>query len=74
METYTDITYEVINPVTHESFVTESRYEATDRYERGYIVYEKHTTITILSPFAQAQQHVISCWNDEDSEPESKEV
>ena len=74
METYTDVTYEVTDPVTHESFVTESHYEATDRYERGYIVYETHTSITVLSPFALARQQVVSCWNDEDSEPESEEA
>ena len=74
METYIEVTYEVIDPITHERFFTESRYEATDRYEKGYIVHETHTTITVLSPFAQAQQHIISCWNDEDSEHEAEEV
>ena len=73
METHTEITYEVIDPVTHESFITESRYEATDRYERGYSVYETHTSITVLSPFALARQQVVSCWNDEDFTSESEE-
>jgi len=74
METYTEVTYEVIDPVTLENFITESRYEATDCYERGYSVYETHTSITVLSPFALARQQIVSCWNDEDSTPESEEA
>jgi hypothetical protein len=70
METEFTITYEIIEPVTHASFITESRDEALDRYGRGYTVLETHITVTILSPFAQTQLKVISCWHDEDPEPE----
>jgi len=64
-----DIIYEVVDPITQESFVTEDRYVAEHHYERGYTAYETHTTITILSPFALARQQIVSCWNDEDSTP-----
>ena len=36
METYIDIVYDVIEPFTHESFVTTDRYIALHHYEIGY--------------------------------------
>jgi len=69
METYTDITYEVIEPFTHESFVTTDHYIALHHYEIGYNVSETHTTITLQSPFDRAQLQVVSDWKDDDPEP-----
>jgi hypothetical protein len=68
METYTNITYEVINPFTQKTeFETEDRYIALDRYEKGYNVEERHTTVTALSSSDRTKLHVISCWRDRDA-------
>ena len=74
VESYMDVTYKVIDPFTDESFFTTDRYVATHHYERGYTVHENHTTITISTPFNETHVRVISCWTDEDTEPEIKET
>jgi len=74
MQSQTDVTYEVIDIETDESFFTEDRYIAEHHYADGYTVYEKHRTITRVSPFALAYQYVLLRWHDEDSETETEEV
>ena len=74
MESYMDVTYEVIDPLTREVFFTKDNYVATHHYEKGYIVNETHTTVTVSSSFNQTRVHVISCWNDEDTQPETEEI
>jgi len=63
MESQLFITYEVIDPVTNKWFETESRYEALDYYERNYIVYEVHMTITQSSVHTQTQVRVVLRWH-----------
>ena len=64
-----DVFYEVVNPATQETdFVTEDRFIAEHHYEKGYTVYERHTTITKLSPFTQTRLYTVLQWHDEDSE------
>jgi hypothetical protein len=62
METQTIITYEVIEPVSNKSLITESRYEALDWYEKGSIVYEVHKTTTQPSLHTQTQVRVVLRW------------
>ena len=71
METQLIITYEIIEPVSNKSIVTESRYEALDFYEKNYIVYEKHDTLSQPSVFTQTLCRVTMAWNDN---PEFKET
>ena len=71
METQLIITYEIIEPVSNKSIVTESRYEALDFYEQNYIVYEHHRTISQPSRFTQTLNRVSMLWNDN---PEFKEM
>ena len=66
MNTYTDVTYEVLDPVTEESFVTGDHYVALFHYEKNYTVYETHTTITVQSSSAHTRLQVTSCWKDKD--------
>ena len=71
METQLIITYEIIEPVSNKSIVTESRYEALDFYEQNYIVYERHETMSKPSQFTQTLCRVTMAWNDN---PEFKET
>ena len=63
METYTVITYEVIEPVSNKSFVTNSRSDALDWYEKGSMVYEVHKTTTQPSMHTQTQVRVVLRWH-----------
>ena len=63
METNTVITYEVIDPVSNKWFETGSRYEALDWYEKGCMVYERHTTTTQPSVHIQSQHRVVLRWH-----------
>ena len=72
MDTYTEVTYEVIDPVTRERFLTGDRFIAETHYEKSCIVNETHTTVTKLSQFAQTRLYVIVGWTDEYLE--SKEI
>ena len=69
MDSHFSIAYEIIDPVTRERFITEDRYIAEHHYEEKHsIVYEKHRTITRLSPFSDALQQITLCWHDKDSD------
>ena len=63
MESQIFITYEVIEPVSNKSFITESRYEALDFYEKNYIVYEVHMTVAQPLQFTQTQVRVVLQWH-----------
>jgi hypothetical protein len=62
METITVVTYEVIEPVSNKFIVTKSRYEALDWYEKGCMVYERHTTTTQPTTHTQMQSCVTLRW------------
>ena len=66
----------MIDPVTHERFVTTDRYVAESHYEKNYVVYERHTTYTRHSPYNWTQTHAILLWHDDDENvnPESEEM
>jgi hypothetical protein len=71
METQTTITYEVIEPVSNKSFVTENRHETLDFYEKNYIVYEVHMTVAQPFTFTQTQVRVVLLWH---GDPQKYEV
>jgi len=71
METHTIVEYEVIEPVSNGRFFTRSLDEALDHYEKDYLVYEKHKTISRTSRFSQTQVVVVVRWNNN---PEIKEM
>jgi len=64
METHTAITYEVIEPVSNKRFFTKSHDEALNYYEKDWMVYENHTTISQPSLLTQTQLRVIVRWHD----------
>ena len=65
MDSHFSIAYEIIDPVTRERFITEDRYIAEHHYnEKSCTVYERHWTITRLSPFTQTQSLTVLLWND----------
>ena len=78
MNSHYDITYEVIDPVTRERFITGDRYIAEHHYnEKSCTVYERHTTIARMSPFTESRHIAILYWHDEDSNdinPETEEA
>ena len=63
METNTVVTYEVIDQVSDKWFITRSRHEALDWYEKKCMVYEVHTTITEPSINTQTQVRVVLRWH-----------
>jgi len=63
MDTQTFVTYEIIEPVSNKMFVTKSHYEALDSYEKNWIVYEVHMTITQPSMLTQTQVRVVLRWH-----------
>ena len=71
MDTHTVITYEVIEPVSNKRFFTKTRFEAFDHYEQGWMVYERHETITKPSMHTQTQVRVVLRWH---GNPEKYEV
>jgi hypothetical protein len=73
MNSQFNIIYEIIDPVTRESFFTEDRYIAEYHYEeKSCDVYEHHITTTKLSSFTKARQDITLYWHEEDSKPLNK--
>jgi hypothetical protein len=70
METQVIIQYEVIEPATNKRFFTQNREEALDCFEKTYMVYERHTTISNPSLYTQSYMVVIRAWHNN---PEFKE-
>jgi len=66
MDTQVKVTYEieVVKPPKNTVFITESRDEALDFYEKGHLVFETHHTITTFSVFNQSHFIAIKRWNN----------
>ena len=64
METQTMVLYEIVAPVSNKGLVTDSRMEALDYYDRDYMVFEKHRTITQPSVNTQTRTIVTLRWNN----------
>jgi len=64
MDTQTTVLYEVVASVSNKSFVTESRVEALSYYDEGYMVFEKHRTLTQPSVNTQTCTTVTLRWNN----------
>jgi hypothetical protein len=64
METQTIVLYEIVTLVTAKRFETDSRVEALDYYDMGFMVFEKHTTLTQPSVNTQTSTTVTLRWNN----------
>jgi len=64
MKTQTFVEYELVDPVSNLYITTESQVEAVDSFEKGWLVYEHHNTITIPSPFVSTREVVSVKWNE----------
>ena len=64
METQTEVYYEITLPDTNKSFVTDSRVEALDYYDRDFMVFEKHRTVTQPTVNTQTRTVVTLRWNN----------
>ena len=64
METQTIVLYEILAPVSNESFITDSRYEALGHYDDGSTVFERHRTLTQPSVNTQTSTLVTLRWNN----------
>jgi hypothetical protein len=73
MDTQTVVTYQVADPFTGERFAVNEDYQARYYYEKGNIVTEFHTTVTMLPPFSQALHQVSTSWHDKDPEKNDPE-
>jgi hypothetical protein len=63
METQTFIIYEITEPVSNNTFVTDSYDVAVDHFNDGCMVFEKHKTMTQASPFIQSGSYVTMQWH-----------
>lgn len=64
METQSHVKYELVDPVSAKHFMTDSRDEAALAFEKEWLVYEHHITISIPSPFVSAQEMITLTWNN----------
>ncbi len=64
MDSQLDVEYEVIDPVTNQQYITDTRYEALAFYKDGWLVVERH--VTKYKPSAHTQTEVIvrMSWNN----------
>ena len=72
METQTIIEYEVVEPVSDESFITRSRDRASEHYGKGWTVFKTHTTITQPTLVTQTQSGSHCSGNINDIQKETK--
>lgn len=63
MDTQNYIEYELVNPATGNVIMTDSRDEAVAYFEKDWMVYEHHVTISQHSAFTQSQLTVTMMWN-----------
>ena len=73
MDTQVSITYQITDPLTNEYFVVNEEYQARHYYDRGYLVTEYHTTVTLLPPFSKARLRIATHWHDNDLENNNHE-
>lgn len=66
MDTQHYIEYELVDPVQDRSLVTESREEAMAYFEKGWMVYEHHNTVSAPAPKISIQQIVSLTWEHGD--------
>jgi len=65
MNSYFGITYEIVDPVTQKTeFIVSDRLIAKIQYEKGYTVYERHTTVTQHTVFKRTITNSILLWSD----------
>lgn len=64
MDTQNYVEYECIDSVSNRRILTESREEAVAYFEKNWMVYESHHTITVPSPFVSTKETVTLRWND----------
>jgi len=64
MKVQTFVEYELVDPVSNQYITTESYGKAIDSFEKGWLVYEHHNTVTIPSPFVSTREVVSVKWNE----------
>ncbi len=62
MDSQTYIEYELVDTVRDRSLVTESREEALAYFEKGWMVYEHHNTVSTPAPKISVQQIISLTW------------
>jgi hypothetical protein len=64
MESQTFVVYEITEPITNRTFVTDSYDVAVDCFNDGSMVFEKHKTITQASPYIQSGSYTTLQWHN----------
>jgi hypothetical protein len=74
MESQLSVEYEIVDPISNKSFITESYYEAVDYFERHWTVYESHKSVVRFG-LTTSTQSVTTLWandtNGNDNEEEN---
>jgi hypothetical protein len=72
MESQLSVEYEIVEPITNKSFISESYYEAVDYFERHWTVYESHISVVRFG-LTTSTQSVTTLWtsNTNDNEEEN---
>lgn len=63
MDSQTTIEYEIVNPATDQGTMTDSHDEALAYFEKDWIIYEHHITVTRLK-YTSTRVDVATIWND----------
>jgi hypothetical protein len=64
MESQIFVEYEIVEPITNKSFISESYYEAVDYFERNWTVYESHKSVVRLG-LTSSTQIVTTLWTND---------
>lgn len=64
MDSQTYIEYELSDFVSERRLVTDSREEALAYFEKGWLVVERHITITKPSVHTTTRVDVVATWNN----------
>lgn len=63
MDSQAYIEYEMVEPASNRRLITDSREEALAYYEKGWMVFETHKTVSRPSAFTQTRIAVVMQWN-----------
>jgi hypothetical protein len=61
MESQLSVEYEIVEPITNKSFITESYHEAVDYFERNWTIYESHKSVVRFG-LTTSTQSVTTLW------------
>ncbi len=64
MDSQLDVEHEVFDPITNQQYITDSREEALDYFEQGWLVVERHISVYKPSVHSSTRVDVQMMWNN----------